>query len=324
MNRKMRTAAEKTGKWSVSLPKGIVACLLVCVLLLAAGCSMENGISPSASADDSSVIADAGSGGTVAVDVSGRMRADFLDIGKADCIVIRSDSQTAVVDTGYEDTSQTVLDYLESEGVEEIDYLILTHFDKDHVGGAAALIEAYDIGMILQPDYSADKEDSKPYRLYEAAVEKYDHNPVTVKETLTLIMEDIVFTIYPPEKLEYDSDKDNNRSLVTVVQHGDVRMLLAGDAEKERIDEILTGIPDLESDLLKVPHHGHEEKNSEELFKAADAQYAVICADRDDGKDGPDEDIIEALEDGGTEVFVTGDGIVQAVSDGKSLNVSQK
>lgn len=92
-------------------------------------------------------------------------------------------------------------------------------------------------------------------------------------------MEDIVFTIYPPEKLEYDSDKDNNRSLVTVVQHGDVRMLLAGDAEKERIDEILTGIPDLESDLLKVPHHGHEEKNSEELFKAAGAQYAVICAD---------------------------------------------
>ena len=251
------------------------------------------------------------------------MEADFLDIGKADCTVIRSDSQVTVVDTGYQETAETVLAYLDSIGVERIDHLILTHFDKDHVGGAAALLEKYEIGMIYQPDYSAKEEDSKPYLRYEETLQKEDLHPVTVKDNLTVIMEDVVFTIYPPEKLEYSRDKDNNRSLVTTVQHGDVRMFLAGDAERDRIDEILTQIPDLKSDLLKVPHHGHRERNSSELFQAVDPRYAVICADRDDKSDGPDDDIIEALEEGGAQVFTTGDGVVQAVSDGTNLSVRQ-
>ena len=59
---------------------------------------------------------------------------------------------------------------------------------------------------------------------YEETLQKEDLHPVTVKDNLTVIMEDVVFTIYPPEKLEYSRDKDNNRSLVTTVQHGDVRM----------------------------------------------------------------------------------------------------
>ena len=163
-------------------------------------------------------------GAAAVIDVSGRMEADFLDIGKADCTVIRSDSQVTVVDTGYQETAETVLAYLDSIGVERIDHLILTHFDKDHVGGAAALLEKYEIGMIYQPDYSAKEEDSKPYLRYEETLQKEDLHPVTVKDNLTVIMEDVVFTIYPPEKLEYSRDKDNNRSLVTTVQHGDVRM----------------------------------------------------------------------------------------------------
>ena len=319
----MRAGIKIQEKRSVKIRKGIAACLLIFALLLTAGCDTDRGILSSASTEADGVKADQNSGQVVSVDVSGRMEADFLDIGKADCIVIRSDSKTAVVDTGYEDTSQTVLSFLESSGVDQIDYLILTHFDKDHVGGAAALLEAYKTDTVFQPDYSADEEDSKPYLRYVDAMEKYGCHAVTVKENFTFIMDDVVFTIYPPEKLEYDSDKDNNRSLVMTVQHGEVRMLLAGDAERDRIDEILSGIPDLEADLLKVPHHGHRERNSEELFDAAGAEFAVICADRDDKKDGPDDDIIEALEERGTRVFVTGDGIVKAVSDGKNLNVTQ-
>ncbi len=130
-------------------------------------------------------------------------------------------------------------------------------------------------------------------------------------------------TVYPPKKLEYDEDKDNNRSLVITLEYGTVRMLFAGDAERERIEEVITQIDDLQFDLLKVPHHGHYEKNSAKLFRAVMPEYAVICVDREDKNDGPDEEVIEALEQYGAQVMVTGDGAVHCVSDGKKLSVSQ-
>ena len=320
-NFRKRRGAISSGKFTDWTAVVTAVCLMICGAVFAlTGCDAELSAAEERQAEQNQQDA---KGAAAVIDVSGRMEADFLDIGKADCTVIRSDSQVTVVDTGYQETAETVLAYLDSIGVERIDHLILTHFDKDHVGGAAALLEKYEIGMIYQPDYSAKEEDSKPYLRYEETLQKEDLHPVTVKDNLTVIMEDVVFTIYPPEKLEYSRDKDNNRSLVTTVQHGDVRMFLAGDAERDRIDEILTQIPDLKSDLLKVPHHGHRERNSSELFQAVDPRYAVICADRDDKSDGPDDDIIEALEEGGAQVFTTGDGVVQAVSDGTNLSVRQ-
>ena len=320
-NFRKRRGPISSGKFTDWTAVVTAVCLMICGAVFAlTGCDAELSAAEERQAEQNQQDA---KGAAAVIDVSGRMEADFLDIGKADCTVIRSDSQVTVVDTGYQETAETVLAYLDSIGVERIDHLILTHFDKDHVGGAAALLEKYEIGMIYQPDYSAKEEDSKPYLRYEETLQKEDLHPVTVKDNLTVIMEDVVFTIYPPEKLEYSRDKDNNRSLVTTVQHGDVRMFLAGDAERDRIDEILTQIPDLKSDLLKVPHHGHRERNSSELFQAVDPRYAVICADRDDKSDGPDDDIIEALEEGGAQVFTTGDGVVQAVSDGTNLSVRQ-
>ncbi len=309
---------KKTGKKRAFVRRGLAVLMIISAVVAGtfclAGC---NGFSERQTQTS-------GAEGTPAVvDVTGEVKVDFLNVGKADCIVLRGSSQTAVIDTGYDDTADTVIKYLDSQGITEIDHLILTHFDKDHVGGASDLLENYRIGAIYQPDYSADEEDSKPYRKYEEALEEMDIHPVTVKETLGIIMDDVVFTVYPPQKIEYDEDKDNNRSLVIAADHGSVRMLFAGDAERERIEEIMTQIADLDFDLLKVPHHGRMEKNSQEFFEAVSPQYAVICADEEDKEDAADEETIDALEKTGAEVLITGSGMVSCVSDGEELTVTQ-
>lgn len=295
-------------------PHAAVAAAILCIVVIA-GCSAPSGSGGSLSqAEETPAV----------VEVSGEMSVDILDIGKADCSVIRSENQVTVIDTGYKDTSDIVLEYMESQGIEKIDHLIITHFDKDHIGGAADLLEACEVGTIYQPDYSADEEDSKPYNRYVEKLEEKNLNPVTVRAAMGIIMDDVVLTVYPPKKLEYSKDKDNNRSLVTVLEHGKVRMLFAGDAEEERIEEIYSQIEDLNFDLLKVPHHGHMEKNSEEFFRKISPDYAVICAEKGSGGDSPDEEAVEALEDTGAEVLVTGDGEVHCLSDGKKLTVSQE
>ena len=85
----------------------------------------------------------------------------------------------------------------------------------------------------------------------------------------------------------------------------------------------MTQIADLDFDLLKVPHHGRMEKNSQEFFEAVSPQYAVICADEEDKEDAADEETIDALEKTGAEVLITGSGMVSCVSDGEELTVTQ-
>lgn len=303
-----RSAGRRAG------PHAAVAAAILCIIVIA-GCSAPSGSGGSlGQAEETPAV----------VEVSGEINVDILDIGKADCSVIRSENQVTIIDTGYKDTSDIVLEYMKSQGIEKIDHLIITHFDKDHIGGAADLLEVCEIGTIYQPDYSADEEDSKPYSRYVEKLEEKNLNPVTVRAAMGIIMDDVVLTIYPPKKLGYSKDKDNNRSLVTVLEHGKVRMLFAGDAEEERIEEIYSQIEDLNFDLLKVPHHGHMEKNSEEFFHKISPDYAVICAETESGGDNPDEEAVKALEDAGAEVLVTGDGEVHCVSDGKKLTVSQE
>lgn len=73
------------------------------------------------------------------------MSVTYIDVGKGDCILIEKGSSVILIDTGYSDTSGNVSDYLNTKGITYIDYLIITHYDKDHVGGAADIAELFEI-----------------------------------------------------------------------------------------------------------------------------------------------------------------------------------
>ena len=85
-----------------------------------------------------------------------QLRVDFIDVGKGDCILIRSENHTVMIDTGYKETADDVFDFLDSSGVSEIDALILTHYDKDHIGGAKEVLSRYQVDKIYVPDYDND------------------------------------------------------------------------------------------------------------------------------------------------------------------------
>ena len=83
----------------------------------------------------------------------GTFSLDILDTGKSDCIIVCMDGVTVVNDAADEDDFDSICAALERRGVERIDYLVLSHYDKDHIGSAAALVRAYPVGQILGPDY---------------------------------------------------------------------------------------------------------------------------------------------------------------------------
>lgn len=246
------------------------------------------------------------------------IKITFFDVGKGDAILIETAEHKMMIDAGYEDTAGMLLDFFEEQGIKELDYLVLTHFDKDHVGGADHILEAVEAGEVLQPDYSSD---SKQYVEYQEVMEAKGKKPVLVTETMELSMDGAKILIYPPQKEKYE-EEDNDFSLVVSMVYGEKSFLFTGDCEKERLQELLEQEEfDLSHDVLKVPHHGRKEKNSEEFLAAVSPDVAVITCSEEKPADG---EVVEILEGLGTDIYFSTEGTVRCFCDGVNLEMDRQ
>lgn len=230
----------------------------------------------------------------------------FFKAGKADAAVVKTESCVILVDTGLQKNGGELVEALEDMGVERIDVLIVSHFDKDHVGGAAAVLEAFGAGAVYQSNHP---KDSGEYRAYVQALADAGIEPVTVSGTLALELDGLAVSIDGPDETEYDDDPSNNSSLIVTVSLGGDTVVFAGDAEDARITEYLA---DYERPagrvILKVPYHGHWQKTLPELFSAMLPDMAVISC----SKKEPDGDelarTVSLLESHGAQVYLTYEG----------------
>ena len=246
------------------------------------------------------------------------VKVTVFDVGKGDAVLIETANHCMMIDSGYDDTADVILDYLRERETDRLDCLLLSHFDKDHVGGADRILEEVETGTVLQPDYQSD---GGQYGEYMEVMRAQGKAPAVVTQTMELSLDGVEFVIYPPQKKDYE-EEDNDFSLVVRMRYGDGSFLFAGDCEKERLNELLEQREfELASDVLKVPHHGRKEKNSREFLSAVRPGTAVITS----SKEKPaDEEICGILEELGTDVYFTENGTVTVCWDGENFEVLQE
>ena len=195
----------------------------------------------------------------------------------ADCAVLLSRGKCVVIDTGEEADGPHILEFLEKKQVSQIDCLILTHPDKDHIGSAPLLFESLPIDMIVMPYYMKDNNDR--LQALKDQMERSNAPVLTLSRSREFIFGDLKLRIFPPDEISYN--KDNNYSLITLAEHGDVRMLFAGDAQKVRLEEMEEyGLEPV--DLYKVPHHGRQSNKGEEMIRQLKPGIAVVTAEQAD------------------------------------------
>ena len=248
---------------------------------------------------------------------SSEIKVDFLNVGKADCITIQFDDKLFMIDSGTTESFETIEKYMEVKGYDTIDTLFITHFDKDHVGGAADVINTYNVGSVMTTYYEAKTSDEIDN--YHEALEDNGLTPTLIEEETTLTLGDVTFVIYPPEETDYGNNTSNDSSLVIHMTYEDTSFLFTGDAEKARIKELLK-IPDLQADVIKMPHHGQLEKNTDDLLEYVNPSFAVITSSDDEPED---EEVLELLEAREIITYLTREGMVSITSDGKTISVSQ-
>lgn len=242
----------------------------------------------------------------------------FLDTGKSDCIVIETEESVVVNDVADEDDIDAICAFLDERQTETIAYLILSHFDKDHIGSAAELTRRYEVGQVLMPDY---EEDSEPYQALMEAMKETGTSYARLREDVSFSLDGIEFYVDAPQEAFYDND--NNYSLITAVTNENNRFLLMGDAKKERTEEFLDSpVAGDRYDLIKMPHHGNYNKKLKELFLTARPRYAVLTSDEE--RTRVEAETVALLDSVRCSAFYTDEGVVTAVSDGKSVKVSQQ
>jgi len=192
--------------------------------------------------------------------------------GDADCSILYSAGSCVIIDTGEAQDAQHIAHVLQAQNIARIDCMILTHPDQDHVGGASALLDRFPVTQLVVPYFSGEKE------VYTALVHKANsmHIPVQVLYRSRLYTYgNLKIRVFAPEKFHYD--KSNDYSLAVSAQHGQSTLFWAGDAQKERVAELLR--LDLEPvKLYHVAHHGRDSANSGQLIEMLQPEYAIVTA----------------------------------------------
>ena len=248
------------------------------------------------------------------------LTATMLAVGKADVIVLRCGGSTMVIDTGETDDGKELVNFLAWQEITRVDVLLITHFDRDHVGGAARLVKKLEVGRVLLPAYEGQNEE---YAALMAQLEKSGLEAERVTKTLRFSLGGAEVRVDPPTAYPEAVTKDgmdNDLSLIATVTHGAQTLLFTGDAERTRLQEWLGEETRPACGFVKMPHHGEYNKELPELLQAVRPQFAAVC---DSAKNPAEDRTLALLERQGVQVYQTKDGEIVVTSDGRSLSVSQ-
>lgn len=285
--------------------------ILAGIVLLLSGCAKAGG---QPEKDRAAVLADTAENLSETDSV---LRMTFLDTGKSDCIIIETKGHVVVNDAADADDADMICKYLDNRRIEQIDYLILSHFDKDHIGSAAWLLSQYKVGCVLMPD---QEKESESYLALMDVLAQTDTETRRLVEDYEFILEDVAFAVDAPDEDAYEDD--NNYSLITAVSCGEVRFLLMGDALKKRTGEFLeSDAGEARYDLIKMPHHGDYNKKLSELFETAMPDYVILTAGKE--RERVEDKTIELLIKSGCRVFYTDEGTITVLSDGRIVTLMQ-
>lgn len=242
----------------------------------------------------------------------------FLDVGQADSIFIQlPNGQNMLIDAGNNADGPFVVNYLQDHKITKIDYLIGTHPHEDHIGGIDDVTKSFNIGHIYMPPVT---HTTRTFKDILTAFQANNKKIIPAKAGLTIIDQDNLKACFL-SPLRDNYKELNEWSAVLKLRYKEISFLFTGDAEEiNEIEIISSPVTSLDSDVLKVGHHGSDSSTSIAFVKAVTPSYAVISVGKDNRYDHPSPDIIDRLEAHGAIVLRTDElGTIIARSDGTTL-----
>ncbi len=242
----------------------------------------------------------------------------FLDVGKADSIVIEYDGKFVMIDCGTVDRKDDIEIMLRKLEAEEIEYLFLSHPDSDHTGSAAHIIEEFSVREIIQPEIREELIDYEINRELSAAIDAANekNSRLIYSNSGSYLIGEMKLEILGPINEHFDV---NDYSLIIKLTYKNTSVLFCGDMEIRAENQMIKAGSDLSADVIKAGHHGSRTSSGEEFLKAVNPDYAVLCTGKD-ASNLPNAEVLGRFEDLGTQMYRTDlDGLVTLSTDGEEI-----
>ena len=242
------------------------------------------------------------------------LRVDFLNVGQADCALLSTNGHYMVIDGGNNGDADTILSYLEGQGVEKLDAVVGTHPHEDHIGSLDAIINHFDVDAVYMPKIMHTS------KTFENVLDAVANKGLKIKSPDpgdTIDFNGLEIEVLGPQR-EYKAF--NNNSIVLKVNAGETAFLFTGDAEETAEKDILQAGYDLQADVLKVGHHGSSTSSSQAFLQAVQPKYAVISVGVGNSYHHPEEEALQRLQSIGAEIYRTDlQGNIVCTTDGKNI-----
>ena len=236
----------------------------------------------------------------------------FFDVGQADSILLKNNSDTMLIDAGNNADGDNLVNYIKNEiGLSDIDVIVGTHPHEDHIGGLDDVINSFDIGKIYLPDAVSTS------KTFEDVLDVLE----TKEYSVTIPIVDEVFELGNMKfKVIYtgsDESDLNNTSIVLKMIFGNTSYLFTGDATSKTEKKILD--KDINVDVLKVGHHGSSYSSTDNFLDKVSPSYAIIQVGNNN-YGHPHQEILDKLTSRNIKVYRTDlDGTIKLISDGTNI-----
>lgn len=259
-----------------------------------------------------------------AADVEGDVKVHYIDVGQADCELIQTKTQNVLIDAGDIGGGDEIIDYLNAQGVEQLDILIATHPHADHIGGMADVVKAFDIGKIIFSEVPKSMTPTtKTYEnLLDTIAEKSLKITKAVPGTEYSLGGGAVLTMLAP--LGQYTEDINEYSVVCRLEFGESSFLFTGDASTESENDMLVKYgKKLQSDVLKLGHHGSSTATQEKWLNAVQPEIAVAEVGYDNKYGHPHSEVLKRLKSREIDLYRTDiHGSVVIGTDGKEMQIT--
>lgn len=240
----------------------------------------------------------------------------FLDVGQGDATLIRQGEHAMLIDGGNNDKGTTLQSYLQYQGVENLDYVIGTHPDADHVGGLDVVLYKFSWDTVILPDL---QKDTKTYQEVLQVIKDKGKKITYPVAGDVYTLGNAEFTVIAPVKEDY-GDNWNDYSVGILLQFGENRFVFTGDAEEEAEQDMIEEGVDLSADVLKAAHHGSDTANTMAFLKEVNPTSVVISCGEGNSYGHPRAGAMNNFRSIGAKVYRTDEqGTIVAVSDGTEI-----
>jgi len=262
---------------------------------------------------------------SIAREKDGLLKVYFFNVGQGDAIWIEAPNGNQVLIDGGPDNA--VLQRLGETMPfydKNIDMVVATHSDADHITGLIGVLDRYEVENIV---YSNIVRKSSLYDAWQEAVEKEGANiidPVAGK-VIDLGNKVTLTILHPAESLDgVAKEKVNNDSVVLTLKYGETQILLTGDIEAKAERQIILSGADIDADILKVAHHGSKTSTLDEFLYEVSPKVAVIQVGANNRYGHPTQEVLSRLENFGVKLYRTDiDGNIKVTSDGKNYKIER-